>query len=343
MHNWRSSSAYARGASHTEWGTPCQDRAVHYEWDGAHAIVLADGAGSYESSHLGAELIVTKLAYYLCEKFDRLSSLESQKLAEELHFYIHQELNALVLEHDRNKEDFSSTLLFVVTKGQDYIAGHVGDGMIVKCESGDVEILSAPENGLYENETYFVSMETLDEHFRIYRGSVTEDLGFIIMSDGSTASFLSKSQGLDTQNLGVIIDHFQKSTANTFKHDLTELLAALVDNTDDDCSIAVLAASKEDPIPAEPSKLMAAIKGEQDAVPDDTVIHVEKSIDELLAPREFEEDEEEFHSTPDDMDDSDEDHDLYDNFEYEDFEDDLVELDAEEEIDSDGITDTYKN
>ncbi|BAQ10003.1 hypothetical protein OXB_1532 [Bacillus sp. OxB-1] len=226
-------------------------------------------------------------------------------------------------------------MLFVVTKGEDYIAGHVGDGMIVKCENGNVEILSAPENGLYENETYFVSMESLDEHFRIYRGSVTEDLGFIIMSDGSTASFLCKSQGLDKQNLGVIIDHFQKSTANTFKHDLTELLAALVDNTDDDCSIAVLAASKEDPVPAEPSKLMAAIKGKQDTVPDDTVIHVEKSIDELLAPREFEEDEEEFQTTPeeiDDMDDSDEDLDLYDNFEYEDFEDDLVELDTEEEI-----------
>ncbi|MFS0576646.1 PP2C family serine/threonine-protein phosphatase [Sporosarcina sp. 179-K 3D1 HS] len=326
MRHWRSSSAYTRGTSHAEWGTPCQDRAVHNELDGAHAIILADGAGSYEHSHLGAERVVTKLAYYLCDRFDRLNTLESRDIAGELHAYLHEQLNVLVLDHDRNKEEFSSTLLFVVTKGEDYIAGHVGDGIIVKYEGGNTEILSEPENGLYENETYFVSMDALHEHFRIYRGTVKEDSGFAIMSDGSAASFYSKSQGLDTQNLGVIIDHFQKATTNTFSEDLNALLIALIENTDDDCSIAVLAASKGDPITMEPSGLLTAEAARVHTATKVTTAHAGKTIDELLAPRIFGEDDEEESGLDetDYVDDVDVDY-LDEHFEYEDMEEDMKE------------------
>lgn len=335
MQHWRSSSAYARGTSHAEWGTPCQDRAVHYDSDGAHAIILADGAGSYESSHLGAERVVTKLATYVCEQFDRLNTLESSEIARELHAYLHEQLNVLVLEHDRDKEDFSSTLLFVATKGEDYIAGHVGDGLIVKYEDGQAVLLSAPENGMYENETYFVSMEALHEHFRIYRGTVTENLGFVIMSDGSAASFYTKAQGLDPLNLNVIVEHFQKAETNTFSYDLTELLAALVENTDDDCSIAALVASGEDPIPTVPSELLVGQEKGPGTTQKDIVEQDGKTIDELLAPRLFEEDEEE-ESDLDEMDYTDDDDDNYldEHFDYED-----MDLEADESEDPDEMND----
>ncbi|MCP8970631.1 PP2C family serine/threonine-protein phosphatase [Ectobacillus ponti] len=295
MLHWRSSSAYAQGAGHKEAGTPCQDRAVHFAANGVQTIVLADGAGSYDFSHFGAETVVTGVAQYLCEEFNLLQILEPEELAGQLHRYIHSHLNMLVFEHDRDKEEFSSTLLFVAVKGEQYIAGHVGDGIIVKCQGMDAEVLSAPENGRYENETFFVSMKELGAHFRIYHGEITPDTAFIIMSDGSSVSFYNPSQGLDIENLSVIADHFRTAGEDTFAADLGELLTVLVDNTHDDCSIAVLAAAEQQPISIAPSDLMLAAleKAKEKESQMAAVPAADKTIEELFAPRHYDDDEEE--------------------------------------------------
>ena len=246
MFNWRSSSAYKVGVGHVEAGTPCQDRAVHISKNGVQAIVLADGAGSYEHSHLGAEATAVFVANRLCDQFDELLAMEEEAIVENLLVDIQSQLNFLALQHDQQLEDFSSTLLFVATKGNQFVSGHVGDGLIVMAENGQVHVLSHPENGRFENETYFVTMSDLGTHFRIYKGAVTENTGFAIMSDGVSCSFYSAESGLDPVNLAIIIQHFQTAAEDTFAKDLDELLEALRENTHDDCSIAVLAAAAED-------------------------------------------------------------------------------------------------
>ncbi|MCQ9281104.1 protein phosphatase 2C domain-containing protein [Priestia aryabhattai] len=243
--NWKSSSAYLEGVSHGKANIPCQDHALHRMSDGVHVIVLADGAGSCKLSHIGAETISTNISAFLCNSFDELYMEEStEEIAQKLKVITDQALEELAVKHQEHREVFSSTLLFVAVKEQKFLAGHVGDGIIGQYSEGTVSVLSHPENGKFANETYFVTAENLIEHFRIYKGDVNEKSGFVLMSDGASASFyLQKDRQLDPTNIEIIFEHMQDENLDTFKSDLIQLLTFLKENTDDDCSIALLKAT----------------------------------------------------------------------------------------------------
>ena len=194
MVEYKAVSAWETGRSHLAEDRPCQDRVVHRQDRGVTCVVLADGAGSCPNGQEGADCVTRLLAELLCREFAELWDREEDALRREL---LERCLRALE-ELDRPLPELASTLLFFAGDRQGrYLAGHLGDGIqiLVDPERPSARVFSAPENGSYQNETYFTTSEDALEHFRLYRGRLEEAGALLLMSDGMAESLYQRSTG----------------------------------------------------------------------------------------------------------------------------------------------------
>lgn len=237
---WKAVSSYIQGRGHIEHGEPCQDRTVNFKNEDVIGIVLCDGAGSCKYSEQGAVTVTELFTTITNEQFDFLYNTDNS--SEWIQQYV---VEALQQEIDKIENatlmDFSCTLLFSLVKGNQYLAGHVGDGVISLRVNNEITVLSHPENGRYSNETYFVTMSPLQQHFRIYKGQMTQPYDFMLMSDGAAISFyLSVEEKMEDENTRMLFNHLVENSEDMVEEELYELLKMVRKNTADDCAIAVL-------------------------------------------------------------------------------------------------------
>lgn len=77
-----------------------------------------------------------------------------------------------------------------------YISGHIGDGVQILVEpNGEMRTFSPPENGEYENETWFITGDDAVEHLRIQKGTLQAGSTLLMMSDGTAKSLYQTSTG----------------------------------------------------------------------------------------------------------------------------------------------------
>lgn len=231
---WMSVAAAVRGRGHERDGRPCQDRVVS---DGSipTGIALADGAGSASHAEVGA----------LCAADTALNVLRTSPWDDEIGVRVVDAVQAQIRDladrMDVKARALSSTLLAVVVRDDQFLAVHVGDGVVGVRESDGLRVLSPPDNGEFANETYFVTGRSALDRVRVYRGSALDVDGFVLMSDGAAASFYDPKQnrlapGVEKLGRG-LSTHSPESVSSA-------LIQALAQNararTQDDCSLALL-------------------------------------------------------------------------------------------------------
>ena len=273
---WSSATARCQGASHKLIGVPCQDRVCARVYpNGTHAIALADGAGSAALSHYGASLVVDQAIDFVSSHFDRVFTT-NETAATTAHLttlFLRERLQALaatgipLTAEEREKleapstqeqplvpcrmKDLASTLLLVAVKDNRFIALHLGDGVVgaeVKTgrRPGRTRLLSAPNNGEFSNETYFVTSDDAEKQMRVYRGLTSFGpqaiTGFILMSDGPENTLYHKA----TRSMAPACSKLLRSCRALHESEMSPRLQETLENviarkTSDDCSLALLA------------------------------------------------------------------------------------------------------
>lgn len=142
--NYKISWVAQTGTYHAAQGIPCQDQVYVCREGGTVCAALADGAGSRESSHIGAACVTRVVAELACVEFARWWDWETEELTGYL-------LRRCPEELERQSPpiyELASTLLFFATDGEGrYLSGHLGDGVQVRVTPEGAEVFSPPENG----------------------------------------------------------------------------------------------------------------------------------------------------------------------------------------------------
>lgn len=250
---WKSVCCAVQGRGHAKNNIPCQDKVAKLESNGVSVIVLADGAGSAKFSHFGAECVVNGVAEFIAEKFfDIIAQEDGRKVTQELLTFT---LN--LLENEANLrgctiKDLASTLLVAAVSDENFFLAHLGDGVIGYLNDTGLKTVSVPDNGEFANETFFVTSTNAAAHLKIFKGELKSICGFVLMSDGTEQSLYHKR----SKTLAPAIKRLMHRTCLVDAEILTPQLedalnSVVAANTQDDCSIALLARTSEQLPPLE--------------------------------------------------------------------------------------------
>ncbi|HEX9952493.1 MAG TPA: protein phosphatase 2C domain-containing protein [Rubricoccaceae bacterium] len=196
---WTVAAASVRGAAHAADGTPGQDAhavATPGEW---LVAVVCDGAGSALLSETGA----TVGAAAACGAFARACAAAPDGPPTEA--YWRPAAHAAVAEaraavaralaetpdgtDDRGLPCFErahATLVCAVARPGGGLLVHIGDGTAIVTHGDAVRAVSAPENGVYANETFFFTEPDWDAHLRLTPVAPPFD-NVVLLSDGGAA------------------------------------------------------------------------------------------------------------------------------------------------------------
>lgn len=253
---WKYSSCAVQGKGHIRSQTPCQDKTLTVFRNGVYVISLSDGAGSAKLSHFGAECVVESIAILLTSRFDELFEEPDGRIVKVA--IMTWLLNSIQEEAEsRNciQKDLASTLLAVAVKEDRFIIAHIGDGVVGYLDGLQLKVASAPSNGEHANETYFVTSADAINNMKLFKGSIRDKAGFVVMSDGTEQSMYNKRTStlsnaiIKLMQRNVLID--EKSMNSQLEQTFRDLITT---KTQDDCSIAIL--TRESPA-LRPLKLLS--------------------------------------------------------------------------------------
>lgn len=254
----RHASMCVTGKDHIKRGAECQDRTHYIKKNGVHVLSLSDGAGSREKSQYGAEIATKSICDFVSNNFIELIILSEKrgknqeeinrdlaKLKNMIIDYVQKDLNEFVYKNNGiSLNDLSCTLLFVAVRNNQYLLGHIGDGVIgaLTSEMGNetLKVLSHPENGGAPNITYFITDENAIDHLRVSSGELPNLKGLILMSDGPEDALYSKNDGLN-DNTYIIFEGFKGSLMKDYEQFLKMVLENKISEISyDDLSLNIL-------------------------------------------------------------------------------------------------------
>ena len=160
MH-WRFASGQSTGSSHEKLGKPCQDRIACATAD-AHSTffaVVADGAGTAELAHVGAEIAVATVIT-VAQLGVKAGRVDYEEILREGATLARQRIVEAAAERKILPRDLACTLLAVIVAPVGGAALQIGDGVIVIGEQPLAwRWLFWPQKGEYANTTFFLSDE----------------------------------------------------------------------------------------------------------------------------------------------------------------------------------------
>ena len=234
---YKVSWAVCTGQHHKQENTPCQDSVAVLREGATACCALADGAGSRSNSHLGAHCVTQTIVQHMSHQFEDLWAMEDSLLARELISSCVQALNQL----EPPIYELASTLLFCAAhRDGRYLAGHLGDGVMVLEQEGALSVFSFPENGEYQNETYFITGADAQQHLRLQRGIWHKPGTLLLMSDGTGDSlyhYANRSPAAACQTLAawlrdgeeeVISQALQRNLERTFANRTTDDMSLIL-------------------------------------------------------------------------------------------------------------------
>lgn len=243
---WKSSEFTATGSVHLRAGIPCQDKVRTYREGEVTVITLADGAGSAKLSHFGAEAVLDRVSKDLGEHFEEyFNESDASVIRRRLFSEILDALEETQSHLQCNLRDLSSTLLAAAVCGSRHFIVHIGDGVIGYLKDDEVKVATDPDNGEFANETFFTTTPSVLSRMRIIKGVDDGIGGFVLMSDGTENALYNKR----TRQLSQGIKRIMYMTVLCPESSMQELLSetfesAVLNLTQDDCSIAILANTK---------------------------------------------------------------------------------------------------
>jgi hypothetical protein len=193
---WKVFAASVQGKSHIDLGLPCQDAHAFEVRETWLVAVVCDGAGSALHSQRGAAFTSQQIVKRLIERVETASLDQARSELAAIVTSVRDELSAIAATEALSVELFASTLVGVVAGPEQGFLFHIGDGAgIIELGGEEASLLiSAPENGEYANETYFLTDERWPEHLRIIEFKGTPAcIG--LMSDGPMPFVMNGSRG----------------------------------------------------------------------------------------------------------------------------------------------------
>jgi hypothetical protein len=234
------------GRSHIAAQVSCQDFVSVRRSASMACIALADGAGSRERSEVGAEVVVRTTLRLLTAQFDETYAMcvaAEESARRHIHDRLLESLRRAASRHGCDVRALASTLLFVAHKGDRFLAGHIGDGLIAQIdEGGKPHTLSPPDNGEFANTTVFVPDPIAVERFRLFYGGPEQSAsGYVVMSDGCAESLYDKRTGTPAPAISKLFSWNQELSRSKMDGILAaNLQEAFSKKSADDCSLALL-------------------------------------------------------------------------------------------------------
>lgn len=241
--SWKSVCGAAQGRGHAKNGVPCQDKTARRVEGKVHVIALADGAGSARLSHYGAERVVERVAAFVADRFYEL--IEDEDGAA-----VKQKILSVALRTLENEatvqecelRDLASTLLLAAADDERFLLAHLGDGVIGYLSEKGLKAASTPDNGEFANETIFVTSKGALNQMRIFKGTLGSICGFILMSDGSEQSLYHKRDKTLAEGARRLMHRTCLIAEEVLTPQLEQAIeSVLLENTQDDCSLAIMA------------------------------------------------------------------------------------------------------
>lgn len=160
--------------------------------DGTSIVVVADGLGSHKKSDIGAKIAVDTTIDFLHDVLPEvLESEEKQKkLSTALLRQIYLKISEQAEKDGGSIKDYSSTLLFYASYGNEILMGQIGDGYVGVQEYGnpDVSIIfpSKDEGIEYSNVTRTIFSNPSFMHIKKFNRS---DINCIFLSSDGIDKF----------------------------------------------------------------------------------------------------------------------------------------------------------
>jgi hypothetical protein len=155
--SWRVVAGKATGTSHHKVGKGCEDA----YWAGVVpgstqvlAMFVADGAGTAAHGALGAQMAVDAALRFVGQSDP--GSL-GEEVARQCVESVRAEILSAAVDRDLAERDLACTFLGLISSPTSTLAFQVGDGGIVVDVGQGLELTIHPMNGVYANETRFVT------------------------------------------------------------------------------------------------------------------------------------------------------------------------------------------
>lgn len=229
------------GKNHLKENIPCQDKTLVNKENDVYFIGLADGAGSVKYSDIGANQALQSIQKYICFNFDMVINNKNALIVKKL--ILNEILMGLRFQAENRNCDLkqlASTILFVAIKKDLCIICHLGDGVIGALKNHKLIVVSKPQNGEFSNTTVFTTSIDALSSMRLFKGNTKDIEGFVLMSDGTANSFYQKKTNMLAPVIAKIIETIKISSGKKIQKDLEESFDIVINNTQDDCSIAFL-------------------------------------------------------------------------------------------------------
>lgn len=241
--SWSVVQAAVIGRSHIQEGTVCQDKTYTLTNGRVTAFALADGAGSARLSHFGAQTATESICRLLCENFEVFwNEPAANEVKQKILAHLTDDLAHCAAEHGCTLRDLSSTLLAVAVCESKYLLLHIGDGVIGYVKDQQIRVATTPHNGEFANQTTFITSPNALSAMRLSKGSDQLIEGFVLMSDGSSASLYSKSRKTLVPVLQRLVYRLGITSEEFLEPVIVDSLKSVISQrTLDDCSLVLAA------------------------------------------------------------------------------------------------------
>ena len=229
------------GKRHALNGEECQDFYLSVVDSSANRalIVVADGAGSKKYAKESAECVAECMYELFASGLLTISSTREFLLEA-----INQKFSDMMLPADET----GTTLLFIYICGNEFLTGHIGDGVIISDINDKFRVFSEPENGEMCFITFFVpTPDNNDTHFRLQRGTLNPDTSFVLATDGA-ADLLYNSESCIVATACDIIREWniEMSSEACSKEIESSLKNLFSEYSDDDQTVAIISISADE-------------------------------------------------------------------------------------------------
>jgi hypothetical protein len=156
---WSFVGASVTGTAHIARDRPCQDA-----WDAAEfpgnilVIAVADGAGSAIHAEPGARIAVSAAIRAVAAQSTRKPTPDIVAMLEQAFREVREELELFAAWRSVELGTYATTLSLVIVTDDSTGVAQTGDGIVVvRTEDGRLLSASIPQQGVYANETQFVT------------------------------------------------------------------------------------------------------------------------------------------------------------------------------------------
>ncbi len=224
-------AASVQGPAHAASDKPREDAFAIAIEGGCAIAVLCDGAGSASKAALGA----TGFSLSVREAILQAISLDSAALEQSFRDAVVEGVEAfrkVILRRGLALRDHHATLLALVALPDRTLTAHVGDGLIGVAPDGHWAgaCLSAPQNGEFANETFFVTEEDWSKRLRCDGHPPLEPNGAaVILTDGAMPFVIGAGErGLEPDFMAPVSRFLRSEAAGP----AAEALAGTLDSAD---------------------------------------------------------------------------------------------------------------